>query len=91
MHRPQRRTGQAAREHRQAKLTGAVVEAVTIWHYPAGYGAGPVASGAEFGFEEAAEKILIEALAGVSGLEPKRATVAGQERRRSTAVFLLGF
>ena len=54
---------------RQAKLTGAEVEAVTAWSYPAGYGWAQFADGA-VDFEGDAGKILVEALAEVSGIAP---------------------
>jgi len=54
---------------RQAKLTGASVDAVTAWRYPAGYGWGPVASGLDL--EGEARSILAEALGEVSGLYPE--------------------
>jgi nucleotide-binding universal stress UspA family protein len=56
---------------RQAKLTGASVDAVTAWRYPTGYGWAPVANGelsVDLGYE--AKNILTEALGEVSGLEP---------------------
>ncbi len=53
---------------RQAKLTGASVDAVTAWRYPAGYGWTPV--GSELDFESDAKRALTEALGEVSGLEP---------------------
>ena len=53
---------------RQAKLTGASVDAVTAWRYPTGYGWTPVA--AEIDFEGEAKKALSVALGEVSGLEP---------------------
>jgi nucleotide-binding universal stress UspA family protein len=54
---------------RQAGLTGAVVEAVTAWWYPTGYGMAPIFDGA-VDFEGDAGKTLAEALAEVSGLAP---------------------
>ena len=54
---------------RQAKLTGAEVEAVTAWSYPSGYGWAPFSEGA-VDFEGDAGKILVEALAEVSGIAP---------------------
>ena len=54
---------------RQAKLTGAEVEAVTAWSYPAGYRWAPFSEGA-VDFEGDAGKILVEALAEVSGIAP---------------------
>jgi len=54
---------------RQAKLTGGSVDAVTAWHYPSTYGWAPVADGA-IDIEGEAKKILTEARAEVSGLEP---------------------
>ena len=54
---------------RQAKLTGASVDAVTAWRYPAGYGWTPVAS--ELDFEGEAKSTLTQALAEVSGLNPE--------------------
>jgi len=53
---------------RQAKLTGASVDAVTAWRYPAGYGWTPV--GSELDFESDAKRALTEALGEVSGLDP---------------------
>ena len=54
---------------RQAKLTGAKVEAVTAWSYPSGYGWAPFSDGA-VDLEGDAGKILAEALAEVSGIAP---------------------
>jgi nucleotide-binding universal stress UspA family protein len=54
---------------RQAKLTGAEVEAVIAWSYPSGYGWAPFSDGA-VDLEGDAGKILIEALAEVSGIAP---------------------
>ena len=54
---------------RQAKLTGAEVEAVTAWSFPVGYGMAPVGDEG-IDFEGDAGKILAEALAEVSGIEP---------------------
>jgi len=54
---------------RQAKLTGASVDAVTAWRYPPGYGWTPVAS--ELDFESDAKRALTEALGEVSGLDPE--------------------
>ena len=53
----------------QAKRTGASVDAVTAWRYPAGYGWGPVASGLDL--EGEARSILTEALGEVSALYPE--------------------
>jgi nucleotide-binding universal stress UspA family protein len=55
---------------RQAKLTGCSVDAVTAWHYPTGYGWGPVTDGA-VDFEGDAKKTLADTLNEVSGLEPE--------------------
>ncbi len=55
---------------RQAKLTGAEVEAVTAWSYPSGYGWAPSSEGGAVDFEGDAGKILVEALAQVSGIAP---------------------
>jgi nucleotide-binding universal stress UspA family protein len=54
----------------QAKLTGAEVEAVTAWSYPSGYGWAPFSEGGAVDFEGDAGKILVEALAQVSGIAP---------------------
>jgi nucleotide-binding universal stress UspA family protein len=54
---------------RQAKLTGASVDAVTAWRYPAGYGWTPVAS--ELDFEGEAKSALTQALGEVSALDPE--------------------
>jgi nucleotide-binding universal stress UspA family protein len=54
---------------RQAERTGAVVEAVTAWWYPVGYGMAPTSDGAA-DFEGQAEKTLVETLAEVSALAP---------------------
>ncbi|MFE9309028.1 universal stress protein [Streptomyces sp. NPDC006706] len=45
---------------RQAALTGAVVEAVTVWEYPMWYGTSALAAG--FDFADNAAKILAQAL-----------------------------
>jgi nucleotide-binding universal stress UspA family protein len=50
----------------QAKLTGADIEAVTVWSYPADYGLAPINDGAA-DFEGDAGKVLFEALAEVRG------------------------
>jgi nucleotide-binding universal stress UspA family protein len=52
---------------RQAERTGAVVEAVTAWWYPPGYGLAPEG---EADPEGDAGKMLFEALAEVSGVAP---------------------
>jgi len=54
---------------RYAKLTGAEIEAVTVWDYPSTYGWAPAADGAA-DFEGDAGKILAEALAETSGIAP---------------------
>jgi nucleotide-binding universal stress UspA family protein len=54
---------------RQAKLTGASVDAVMAWRYPSTYGLAPMAGG-ETDLEGGARKALIDALNEVSGLEP---------------------
>ena len=50
---------------RQAGLTGATVDAVIAWHYPAsagGYGWAPIGVGTAFGFKENADKVLAGAI-----------------------------
>ena len=54
---------------RQAERTGAEVEAVTAWWYPSGYGLAPIPERAG-DLEGDAAKMLVEALAEVSGLAP---------------------
>jgi len=54
---------------RQAKLTGAVVDAVLAWRYPSTYGLAPM-SGSMVDLEGDARKALIESLNEVSALEP---------------------
>jgi nucleotide-binding universal stress UspA family protein len=54
---------------RQAERTGAVVEAVTAWWYPSGYGMAPTLDGT-VDFEGDAGKTLAETLAEVSGVAP---------------------
>jgi nucleotide-binding universal stress UspA family protein len=54
---------------RQAELTGAEVEAVTVWSYPSGYGFAAVSDGA-VDFEGDAGKVLVDALAEVSDIAP---------------------
>src|SRR5512142_404440 len=54
----------------QAKLAGSTVDAVIAWHHPSKYGRVPVAVG-DTDPQGFAEKILAEALAEVSGLEPE--------------------
>jgi nucleotide-binding universal stress UspA family protein len=55
---------------RQAKRTGATVDAVTVWHSPAACGGAPAADGAT-DFEGAAKKTVLVALLGASGVEPR--------------------
>lgn len=55
---------------RQAALTGASVDAVTAWRYPAAYRVAP-AEDAAIDPEGEAKKTLIEALGEVSALEPE--------------------
>jgi nucleotide-binding universal stress UspA family protein len=50
---------------RQAGLTGATVDAMIAWHYPAsagGYGWAPTGTGTAFDFKENAEKVLADAI-----------------------------
>ena len=54
---------------RQAKLTGACVDAVAVWRYPTGYGWAP--SVTEIDFEGEAKKSLAEAIGAVGRLEPE--------------------
>jgi nucleotide-binding universal stress UspA family protein len=56
---------------RQAKLTGAAVQAVTAWRFPVGYGMAAIDGGSVIDFETGAKQILTEALAEVSGLDPE--------------------
>jgi nucleotide-binding universal stress UspA family protein len=49
---------------RQAKLTGAVVDAVIAWHYPAAYGY-PVPDDADY--ERLAAEVVTDAIAEVAG------------------------
>ncbi len=56
---------------RQAKLTGAAVQAVTAWRFPVGYGMATIDGGGVIDFETSAKQILTEALAEVSGLDPE--------------------
>jgi nucleotide-binding universal stress UspA family protein len=53
---------------RQARLTGATVDAVITWHYPVsegGYGSSVIGTGKAFDFREAAEKVLADAISTV--------------------------
>ena len=52
----------------QAKLTGAVVEAVTAWHVPAGTGWGPAAAVPDY--QEDAFAVLAEAVAEMCTIDP---------------------
>jgi nucleotide-binding universal stress UspA family protein len=55
---------------RQAALTGAAVDAVIAWYYPAatvGYGWAPTGTDAGFDFRETAEKVLADAIASAVG------------------------
>ena len=55
---------------RQAALTGAAVDAVIAWYYPAatvGYGWAPTGADAGFDFRETAEKVLAGAIASAVG------------------------
>ena len=54
---------------RQAKLTGAAVDAVLAWRYPSTYGLAPMA-GSVIDLEGDARKALIDSLNEVSALEP---------------------
>lgn len=54
---------------RQAKLTGATVDAVMAWRYPSTYGLAPMA-GSEIDLEGDARQDLMEILNEVSALEP---------------------
>jgi len=54
---------------RQAKLTGASVDAVLAWRYPSTYGLAPIAAN-EVDLEGDARKALIDMLNEVSALEP---------------------
>jgi len=56
---------------RQAKLTGAAVEAVTAWRFPVGYGMATLDSHGVIDFEGDAKETLTKALAEVSGLDPE--------------------
>ena len=56
---------------RQAKLTGAAVQAVTAWRFPVGYGMATMDDDSVIDFETSAKQILTEALAEVSGLDPE--------------------
>ena len=50
---------------RQAGLTGAAVDAVAAWHFPAAaasYGYVPVGTGEDYDFKEITEKILADAI-----------------------------
>jgi nucleotide-binding universal stress UspA family protein len=50
---------------RQAGLTGATVDAMIAWHYPAsagGYAWAPTGTGTAFDFKENAEKVLADAI-----------------------------
>lgn len=51
---------------RQAKLTGAVVDAVIAWHYPNAYGYA-VAVGDDADYEELAAKVVTDTIVEVSG------------------------
>ncbi|HEY6788940.1 MAG TPA: universal stress protein, partial [Trebonia sp.] len=56
---------------RQAALTGAAVDAVIAWCYPAatvGYGWAPTGTDVGFDFRETAEKVLADAIA--SAVDP---------------------
>jgi len=53
---------------RQAKLTGAVVEAITAWHIPAGAGWVPVSDMPDY--QDDAFGILSEAIAELAAVEP---------------------
>jgi nucleotide-binding universal stress UspA family protein len=54
---------------RQAALTGAAVDAVMAWHYPAaggGYGWAPTGMEGSFDFKENAEKVLADAISAAA-------------------------
>jgi nucleotide-binding universal stress UspA family protein len=52
----------------QAKVTGASVQAVTAWHYPAAYGWEDV--GLVGDFQGTAQQVLSQALSAASGIAP---------------------
>src|SRR6185437_9894808 len=55
---------------RQAALTGAAVDAVIRWHYPAaagGYGWAPAGTDEDLNFRENAEKTLADAISSAAG------------------------
>ena len=55
---------------RQAAVTGAAVDAVIAWYYPAatvGYGWAPTGMDVGFDFKETAEKVLADAIASAVG------------------------
>ena len=55
---------------RQAGLTGAAVDAVIAWNYPAsagGYGWAPTGTEGSFDFQESAEKTLADAVSSAAG------------------------
>ena len=55
---------------RQARLTGAVVDAVAAWHFPvaAGYGYVPLGTGEDYDLKGITEKVLADAIS--STLDP---------------------
>jgi nucleotide-binding universal stress UspA family protein len=55
---------------RQARLTGASVDAVIAWRYPSMYGWGP-GDDSMVDLEGEARKVLVDALNEASGLEPE--------------------
>jgi len=61
---------------RQAGLTGATVDAMISWHYPAsegGYGWAPIGVGTAFDFKDNAGKVLADAIA--AACDPGSVTV----------------
>ncbi len=65
---------------RQARLTGAAVDAVAAWHYPTaggGFGYVPMGTGENLDFQEITKKVLADAIG--------RAVEAGTLRRAGTS------
>ena len=74
---------------RQARLTGAAVEAVTAWHYPTVYGY-PVPTAPQTGASEIAERVLATTIAAVQQDHPgERVEITPRVIEGNTAGVLL--
>ncbi len=75
---------------RYARMTGATVRAVTVWHYPASFGWAPTTAIPEMDLEGDARQALKETLEQVVGAEDADLLVVGSRGHGAFAGMLLG-